>query len=441
LLMGISAIPQDFLFESEPDVSIEEEDMSEASIEERFEFWNGSRITPDENGYYIMDDMYLNVFQYAQFTDDPAVHELARQAIKPRTNRWPAGFGVRGEIPYTFAEPIRSSDKEEIEAAIEDFNNQMTGCLRIRPKKSSDKYYAQILTQEKKRCSSGVALPTNGDDKIYVRLHKSSCIKQDTIQHEFIHAFGVYHMHSRSDRDEWIEIMMDNIQEDLRYNMDKHTDTTENYDVPYDPYSMMHYSSTDLAIDKSKLTIKSKKGHVPTGWLGGSQVMTWSDHLLLRRMYGCDEDKIPKIEADCKDTNAFLFTLPDGTMNMNSCKGWAELGKCKDPEVGRKMLEKCPVTCGFCPKDMSRCIKEGWKGDGSCDDHNNNPGCNWDGGDCCGDDVVETYCTDCKCFSKTSNCKDARSSCPRWATKYNYCKKGPYIDFMKANCKKSCGVC
>ena len=121
--MGISAL--------KPDISIKEEDPSELSIEE-VEFSNSSRITPDENGHYIMDDMYLDIFQYAQLTDDPAIHELARQAIEPSTKRWPAGFGVRGEIPYTFADPIESRHKKKIEAAIEDFNNLLTGCLRIR---------------------------------------------------------------------------------------------------------------------------------------------------------------------------------------------------------------------------------------------------------------------------------------------------------------------
>ena len=130
--MGISAIPQDTPFEPELDVSIEEEDLSDVSIEDDFEFWNGSRITPDENGYYIMDDMALNVFQYAQFTDDPAVHELARQAVKSKTKRWPAGAGVKGEIPYVFANPVDSGHKKRIEDAIKDFNNLMSGCLKIR---------------------------------------------------------------------------------------------------------------------------------------------------------------------------------------------------------------------------------------------------------------------------------------------------------------------
>ena len=41
-------------------------------------------------------------------------------------------------------------------------------------------------------------------------------------------------------------------------------------------------------------------------------------------------------------------------------------------------------------------------GDGFCNDETNNPNCEYDGGDCCGDDVDETYCTYCYCFSGTT---------------------------------------
>ena len=37
-------------------------------------------------------------------------------------------------------------------------------------------------------------------------------------------------------------------------------------------------------------------------------------------------------------------------------------------------------------------------GDNYCDDENNNAGCNYDGGDCCGDDVNTTWCDDCQCL-------------------------------------------
>ena len=33
-----------------------------------------------------------------------------------------------------------------------------------------------------------------------------------------------------------------------------------------------------------------------------------------------------------------------------------------------------------------------------CDDMNNNMDCNYDGGDCCGLNVIADYCTDCLCL-------------------------------------------
>ena len=39
-----------------------------------------------------------------------------------------------------------------------------------------------------------------------------------------------------------------------------------------------------------------------------------------------------------------------------------------------------------------------YKGDGYCDDPNNNCGCDWDGGDCCGPNVRTTYCDVCACL-------------------------------------------
>ena len=43
-----------------------------------------------------------------------------------------------------------------------------------------------------------------------------------------------------------------------------------------------------------------------------------------------------------------------------------------------------------------------WRGDGSCDDGNNNIDCNFDDGDCCGSCVNRQYCTDCLCLFEDS---------------------------------------
>ena len=59
----------------------------------------------------------------------------------------------------------------------------------------------------------------------------------------------------------------------------------------------------------------------------------------------------------------------------------------------------CPDSLGI-DSDMDCCyIKclENWIGDIFCDDANNYKECNWDGGDCCGEYVINGYCEFCQC--------------------------------------------
>jgi hypothetical protein len=44
------------------------------------------------------------------------------------------------------------------------------------------------------------------------------------------------------------------------------------------------------------------------------------------------------------------------------------------------------------------CASISYRGDGDCDDQNNTEECGYDGGDCCGDNVVTTHCTECQCL-------------------------------------------
>ena len=58
---------------------------------------------------------------------------------------------------------------------------------------------------------------------------------------------------------------------------------------------------------------------------------------------------------------------------------------------GTTLFPTITTTSGGC---------NGWIGDGYCDDINNNIGCSFDGGDCCGANVNTEWCTECLCLEE-----------------------------------------
>ena len=59
--------------------------------------------------------------------------------------------------------------------------------------------------------------------------------------HEIGHAAGFYHQHTRADRDEYVEILYDNIIPEQQHNFRKYTSGVDI--LEYDFESVMHYSS------------------------------------------------------------------------------------------------------------------------------------------------------------------------------------------------------
>ena len=60
------------------------------------------------------------------------------------------------------------------------------------------------------------------------------------------------------------------------------------------------------------------------------------------------------------------------------------------------------TTTNIPPTDS--CGSPGYAEDESCDDENNNAGCNWDDGACCDNDYLwwDYWCKDCKCLDPNS---------------------------------------
>ena len=81
-------------------------------------------------------------------------------------------------------------------------------------------------------------------------LFSNLSLQKRIIIHEVGHALGLHHEQTRPDRDNYVTIMSRNIAPHLLYNFQRYTwRTIENYNVPYDYYSIMHYGKTVSVLD------------------------------------------------------------------------------------------------------------------------------------------------------------------------------------------------
>ncbi len=115
-----------------------------------------------------------------------------------------------------------------------------------------------------------------------------------TICHELFHAMGFYHEQSRPDRNTYVEIIWDNIEEDKEHNFDRHSGAGEWWGR-YDFRSIMHYSSCAFDIETCGLscctTIAMRPGYeVYQDSIGNRSELSHMDSLTAKFMFSDHTD-------------------------------------------------------------------------------------------------------------------------------------------------------
>ena len=86
---------------------------------------------------------------------------------------------------------------------------------------------------------------------VFSFLFLTLLIQVGTIAHEIGHTVGWYHEHSRPDRDDHVTVLYDNILRGYAGNFK--TFRVENYDLPYDIGSLMHYGPQVRSLESMDL--------------------------------------------------------------------------------------------------------------------------------------------------------------------------------------------
>lgn len=147
--------------------------------------------------------------------------------------------------------------------------------IKFEPR-SNEPNYIQFTTISGSISNSQLGM-VGGKQKI--NIGDDIAIRERTVMHEIYHALGVLHEQSRPDRDNYITINYDNIQQNHVHNFD--IDPNAYVDGPFDFKSIMLYNPFTFAINNNIPTITKKDGTITYS----SDTLTFGDISTINRMY------------------------------------------------------------------------------------------------------------------------------------------------------------
>ncbi|XP_076065419.1 hatching enzyme 1.2-like [Oratosquilla oratoria] len=204
-------------------------------------------------------------------------------------------------VPYVISSKYLPAERRVIETAIATLN--FMTCVRFIPWDGKVEDYLLICPSEKPSGCWSFVGKQGGKQLLSLqrptrRSHRCLGTVGKPI-HELLHAIGIFHEQSRSDRDDHVIIIEENINTDFLHNFDKQSDENTTYSYDYDYNSVMHYGSHFFSKARNSATIVPR---VPGVRIGQRLMLSSTDCLKVNLLYGCldqDVDSRTKYEAFC----------------------------------------------------------------------------------------------------------------------------------------------
>merc|ERR1711973_870453 len=250
-------------------------------------FTSGMPTSPKE--VFQLDDMWLTeeqvplalrtTFGLPEVSTDEMNFETAGR--RDERYRWP-----ERTLNYDLSQVVDPENKTLIINTLNQLQNKFDGCVEFREASTGNR----MVVVDGDGCYSSVGFNKHFERQ-NLSLSSRECMYSAVIEHEFMHAIGVQHTHSRPDRDNYVTIIEENIQANATFNA---TDNFEKLDkeeyntfgLPYDYLSVMHYSDTLFSNGKGK-TILTKDSSMQDV-IGRAQGVSDGDIELVKRMYKCN---------------------------------------------------------------------------------------------------------------------------------------------------------
>ena len=155
-------------------------------------------------------------------------------------DRWPDGI-----VPYRLNPSLTAIQRRNVLAAIDKFNARTRVELMPAEDAAARGYTDYVQFMPSLSCASFVGRQTDQDAQ---SLWVGDACSVGSIMHEIAHAVGLFHEHTRPDRDNYINVIWERIEADKAFNFDIVENGVQSYGE-YDYGSIMHYGESFFSRD------------------------------------------------------------------------------------------------------------------------------------------------------------------------------------------------
>ncbi|KAJ8340226.1 hypothetical protein SKAU_G00348590 [Synaphobranchus kaupii] len=187
---------------------------------------------------------------------------------------WPKSSDGKVYVPYFIANHYSPREFSTIVRGLESFASST--CIRF-VRRSNEREYLHI--QSHNGCYSYVGRIGGGQ---VVSLSRQGCVYYGTVQHELLHALGFNHEQTRTDRDSYVRVLLQNIISGMEYNF--HIINSNNLGTPYDYNSVMQYHRYAFSKNNQPTMVPIPDNNVE---IGTATEMGYNDILRINRLYQC----------------------------------------------------------------------------------------------------------------------------------------------------------